>query len=584
LQNYPPWNILLQSRSTTEFQELSSTPSTLRRIAPGIAALVAYDRKNFSHDLLAGLSVAAVAVPVGVAYAQLAGFNPAVGLYSSILPLVAYAIFGTSRQLIIGPDSGTCALVAAAVAPLAAGNADLYLSLSIALAILTGLLCIAGSFLKLGALADFLSKPILVGFLNGIALSIMLGQIGKIFGFPINSGGIIPRVLELVSKLRLTHIQTLAVGVGSFLVLLLAEKYLPRLPSALVAMVVAALAVKFLGLGALGVKTVGTVPGGWPHPRLPMIPMDRLADLLAEAAGVALVSFSSLMPPARSFAAKNGYDMEVDGDRELAALGFANLASAFSQGFAVSAADSRTAVGDAAGSKTQMTGLVAAMAIAAVLLFFTSPLQFVPTAALGAVLVKAAMSLVDVKTMKALYRIDLREFGISLLATMGVVAVGAIQAILVAVMLAIVRFVRLVSRPQVEILGVVEGLEGFHGVDRHEKAATIPGLLLFRFDAPIVFFNAPFFKQAALAAADAAGPGLKWFVMDMIPVTMIDATGLYTVDEVISALRARGTMFVAAGRLTEWKLWFHKHQVEMEVLHVQRFPTIDAAVRSFREG
>jgi high affinity sulfate transporter 1 len=553
----------------------------LKRAAPGLASLLLYDRRNLPHDLVAGLSVAAVAVPVGVAYAQLAGFNPVVGLYSSILPLVAYAIFGTSRQLIVGPDSGTCALVAAAVAPMAAGNESLYLSLSITLALLTGIFCISGSFLKLGALADFLSKSILVGFLNGIALSIILGQVGKIFGFSTQSRGIIPRLVEFVLKLHLTHLPTLAVGVGSFLVLLIAEKYLPKLPSALVAMVVAGLAVKLTGLDALGVKTVGAVPGGWPHVGIPAFPAGMLPKLCADAAGITLVSFSSLMPPARSFAAKNGYD--IDSDRELAALGMANLASAFSQGFAISSADSRTAVGDAAGSKTQVTGLVAAVAITVVLLFFTGPLQYVPTAALGAVLVKAAISLIDAKTLWILYKVDWREFWISLLATVGVVAVGAIQAILVAVALAVIRFVKLVSRPKVEILGRVEALEGFHGLERHESASTIPGLLLFRFNAPIVFFNAPFFKQEALAAAQAAGSGLKWFAMDMIPVTMVDATGLFAIDEVIAALSARGVVFVEAGRSTERQLWFKSRQLEMAAVGIRRFPNIEAAVRAFKE-
>jgi high affinity sulfate transporter 1 len=553
----------------------------LKRLAPGLAALLEYDRKNLSHDVIAGLSVTAVAVPVGVAYAQLTGFSPQVGLYSSILPLVAYAIFGTSRQLIVGPDSGTCALVAASIVPLAAGNSELYLSLSIILAFLTGLFCIAGSFLKLGALADFLSKSILVGFLNGIALSIILGQIGKVLGFKVESGGIIPLLVEVFSKLHLTHWPTLCVGVGSFLVLLLAAKYLPRIPSALVAMVVAGAAVKLAGLEALGVKTVGPVPGGWPHLVVPRIPMNSLPELFAEAAGIALVSFSSLMPPARSFAAKNGY--EIDGDRELAALGVANLASAFSQGFAVSAADSRTAVGDAAGSKTQVTGLVAAVAIAIVLLFLTGPIRFVPTAALGAVLIKAALSLIDVKSLALLRKIDWREFGIAVLATVGVVAVGAVQAILFVVVLSIIRFVKLVSRPRVEILGRVEAFEGFHALERHSTASTIPGLLLFRFNAPIVFFNAPFFKDEALTVATLAGPELRWFVMDMIPVTFVDATGLFSFSEVVEALRARGVLFVEAGRLTERQLWFSHRKLGLDAENTRRFPNIEAAVNAFQQ-
>jgi len=548
---------------------------------PGLVALLNYDRRNLPHDLIAGLSVAAVAVRVAVAYAQLAGFRPEVGLYSSILPLVAYAAFGTSRQVIVGPDSGTCALVAAALVPLAGGDPQLYLSLSIILAFLTGLYCIVGSFLKLGSLADFLSRSILVGFLNGIALSIILGQIGKLMGFKVEAGGIIPRLLEVVSKLHLIHWPTLFVGVGSFFVLLLAGKFLPRIPSALVVMVVAGAAVKLAGLDALGVQTIGAVSGGWPRLIIPRVPSHLLPDLFAEAAGIALVSFSSLMPPARSFATKNGY--EINGDRELSALGVANLASAFSQGFAVSAADSRTAVGDAAGSKTQVTGLVAALAIATVLLFFTGPMRFVPTAALGAVLIKAALSLIDVRSLATLLRIDWREFAISLLATIGVVAVGAIQAILVVVVLSIVRFVQVVSRPRVEVLGKVEDFDGFHAIERHTAASTIPGMLLFRFNAPIVFFNAPFFKEKALAAATGAGPGLKWFVMDMIPVTVIDATGLFAVREVVAALRDRGVQFIEAGRMTERQLWYNDRKLGLGEENTKRFPNIEAAVDSYRE-
>jgi len=252
--------------------KIEATPRStgrLARLAPGLSALLSYDRADLPHDLVAGLSVACVALPVGVAYAQLAGFRPEVGLYSSILPLVAYALLGTSRQLILGPDSATCALVAASVAPLAAGDSDLYVSLSVALCFLAGLFCIGARFLRLGALADFLSKPILAGFLNGIALSIALGQIGKIFGFPIEAGGIIPRLLEFVAKLHLTHGPTLAVGLASFVVLLVSPRVLPRVPAALVVMALAAVAVKLLGLEAADVKTIGPVPAGLPSLHIP---------------------------------------------------------------------------------------------------------------------------------------------------------------------------------------------------------------------------------------------------------------------------------------------------------------------------
>jgi high affinity sulfate transporter 1 len=539
-----------------------------------------YQRSDLPHDILAGLSVGAIALPVGVAYAQLAGFNPAVGLYSSILPLLAYAVFGTSRQLIIGPDAATCALVTAAVAPLASGDEGLYQSLSVTLALLAGVMCIGASFLKLGALADFLSKPILVGFLNGIALSILLGQIGKIFGFSISAGGIVPRLIEFIRKLGATHWPTLAVGAGTLLVLAITPRLCRGIPSALLALILAGGGVRMLNLEEQGVQTVGEVPAGLPALKAPHIPLSVVPSILADAAGLAVVTFSSMMLTSQSFASKNRYD--IDADQEFAALGTANIASALSQGFAVSGADSRTAMSDAAGGRTQVTGLFAAFTIAVVLLFFTGPLRYVPVAALGAVLVKAALSLVDISALRTIYRIDRREFALSILASLGVVAVGSIQAILVAVALSILRFIRLVSCPRIEILGKIEGFPGFHALDRHPEAVTVPGLMLFRFNAPIVFFNATLFRRAVIAAADAAGPSLKWIVLDMLPITLVDATGLYTVQEIADTLRERGVILAAAGRQTEWRLWAESRQRAPRDRRIEIYPTLSEVIRVFQ--
>jgi high affinity sulfate transporter 1 len=546
---------------------------------PGLRALLSYKRADLPSDLVAGLSVACVALPVGVAYAQLAGFGPEVGLYSSILPLLAYALLGTSRQLIVGPDSATCALVAASIAPLAAGNGELYVALSVSLSLLAGALCVGASFLRLGALADFLSRPILVGFLNGIALSIALGQMGKIFGFQVDAAGILPRLIEVVGKLPLIHGPTLAVGLASFGILLIAPRLMPRVPAALMVMAIAAIAVKLLGLDDAGVRIIGPVPAGLPPLRIPHVPADMLHVLLADAAGLALISFSSMMLTARSFAAKNRY--EIDADREFAALGVANIASAVSQGFAISGADSRTAMNDAAGGRTQVAGLVAAATVAAVLLFLTGPLQYVPIAALGAVLIGAAYSLVDIQTLKALFRVDRLELSLSLLATLGVVTIGAVQAILLAVVLALVRFVRLVSRPHVEVLGEADDLHGFHSIERHPNARTTAGLVLFRFNGPIVFFNAPYFKQRVIAAAAERGPELKWFVLDLIPVTIVDVTGLYTMQELAITLQARGVVVGIAGRQTEWDQWFQRRGIE-RLTGVRTFPTLAVALEAYR--
>ncbi|MBK1700021.1 MFS transporter [Thiococcus pfennigii] len=553
----------------------------LARVAPGLSALLGYRRADLPHDLIAGLSVAAVALPVGVAYAQLAGFSPVVGLYVSILPLVAYALFGTSRQLIVGPDAATCALVAAAVAPLAAGDEALYLSLSITLAALAGLFCIGASFLRLGALADFLSKPILIGFLNGISLHILAGQLGKLFGFPVEAHGILPKLVEIVSQIGQTHWPTLAVGAGTFAVLALSARLLPRLPAALVALVVAGLVVALLGLDSRGVAVVGAVPAGLPELKLPHFSLDLLDDLAGAAAGLALVSFSSMMLTARSFAAKNRY--EIDVDREFAALGAANLAASLSQGFAISGADSRTAMADASGGRTQITGLVAAATIAIVLLFLTEPLRYVPIAALGAVLIMASFSLLDIRTLAELYRLDRREFALSLLATVGVIWVGAIQAILVAVILAVLRFVQVTSRPRIEILGKAEGLSGFHSVARHPGATTEPGLMMFRFNAPLVFFNAPYFKQQALAAIAAAGPDLRWFALDAMPLTQVDVTGYDALKSLSQTLRERGAELVVAGRQTETAEWRSAKGLSDSPIAARHFPTLRRTLHAYRE-
>lgn len=553
----------------------------LARIAPGIPALARYRfAADFRHDLMAGLSVAAVALPVAIAYAQLAGFDPVVGLYSSILPLVAYALFGTSRQLMVNPDAATCAMIAAAVAPLAAGDAESYRSLAIVLTFFTGLFCIAASFLRLGALADFLSKPILVGFLNGVAISILLGQIGKLFGFAIESGRIVPRLLEFIAKLPQTHGPTLAVGLGSFAVLFLARRFLQRLPAALVALVVSAIAVALLKLDERGVAILGSVPAGLPPLRWPAFSPEHLPSLVASAAGLALVLFSSGVLTARSFAAKNRY--EIDVDREFAAFGAANLASALSQGFAVTGADSRTAMGDAAGGRTQVTGLVAAATMATVLLFLTDPLRYVPIAALGAVLVFASFSLFDVRSLRDIWRIDRREVGLAVITTLGVVAVGAIDAILIAVALALVRFVKLTARPRDEVLGMVDGLTGFHSVERHPGAKTFAGLAIYRFNGPITFFNAAYFKQRALAVANAADPALRWLIVDAIPVSHIDVTGIYALRDLKEALEARGTKLILAGRKTEFFDWLHETGLYRPEHEERIFPTLRQALKTYR--
>lgn len=551
----------------------------LGRWMPGLARLAAYRRADLPHDVGAGIAVAAVAIPGSMASAQLAGLPPEFGLYASMLPMLVYALFGTSRQLLLGPSASGAAIVASAIAPLAQGDAALYVDLAIALTLITGLLCVGASFLKLGALADFLSRPIIVGFMNGVAISVVLSQIGHLFGIRIDAGGLLPRAWEFVARLPSTQWSVLAVGLGTMAVLVVAPRVVKALPAALLALVAASLVVHFLGLGQAGVATIGAVPGGLPSPRIPVVPADHLPTLVAEAAGLVLVLFSTTMLAARSFADRNRYD--VDADREIMALGVANLAAALAQGFAVNGTNSRTAVGEAAGGRTQVTGIAAAAAIAVVLLAFSWPLQFIPRVALAAVLVTAGASLFNWSAVAAIRRISRREFAIAMSATIGVVVVGPMNAVLVAVALALLSFVQQASRPRSETLGTIPGAPGFHSLTRHPEASVPTGLVLFRFDGPVIFFNAPHFKREAERAAQAAGPGLKWFVIDLLPVNMIDATGLYAVQEVCDDLRRRGIVAGAAARETQWADWAAKRGYSERVEGMRFFPTLRQALSAY---
>ena len=533
-------------QTTTNFR--IDRKALVGRFAPGLSQLLEYRREWLQDDLIAGISVAAVAVPTAIAYAQLIGFDPIVGLYAAILPLVAYALFGTSRQLIVNPDAATCAVFAASVLPLAAGDHHALRVLSVALAVLTGLVCIAAGLLKLGFVADFLGKPILVGYLNGVAISIFLGQIGKVFGFPMHSRGIVPRLIELAGKLPHTHVPTLSIGLTTLLVILAGKRWWPRAPVPLLAMLMAGVLVYGLDLDAAEVSVVGLLPSGLPALTIPEFDSDLLKPLLGGALGVALVSFSSGMVTARSFAARNHY--EVDVDQEFIALGACQLASGVSQGFAVAGADSRTAVNDAMGGKTQMVGIVAAVSMVAVLLFLTEPLRYLPVAALGAVLIVAAIGLFDVDALRTMWRVNRGEGILSVATTFGVIWLDLLHGILMAVVAALLLLVKRASRPPDAILGRVPGMRGWHARAHHEDAVTHPGLLVYRFGASIVFFNAGYFKNRVMELIR-AHPDVQWFVVDGSTINLVDVTGAEMLGSLTKELAARGIRFGLANACRE---------------------------------
>jgi len=504
---------------------------------PGLRVLRAYDRSWLSADLLAGLSVAAIAVPIAIAYSQLAGVPPVNGLYASILPLVAYAFFGTSRQLIMAPDAATCALVAATVAPLAGDDPERYLSLTMVLTVFAGILCIGGGIARLGFLTTFLARPILTGYLNGIALSIISGQLGKLFGYPLQAKGFFRLLWEFVSKLGQTHRTTLLVGVGVYVLLLAVKRLWKQIPAPLVGVTVGILAAWTLDLGGRGVALVGAIPAGLPSLTFPAVHSSDLGALVLGAAGLALISFNSAMVTARGFAVKNGYDL--DPDQEFIALGVANIGAGVLEGFAISGADSRTAINDSVGGKTQVTGLAAAAVLILVLLFLTGPLALLPIPVLATVLIMAAQSLFDIDGLRALRRIHPGEFALSLVATLGVITVGVLPGVLIAVALAISLLLARASRPHDAVLGRIPGVDGYQDIESQEGAETLPGLVIYRFDAALVFFNADFFKarvRTVIAAAEAP----RWFLLDAEAISLIDTTGAAILEEVRVKLAAHG--------------------------------------------
>jgi high affinity sulfate transporter 1 len=550
----------------------------LYRLAPGLGALADYRRDWLRHDLIAGVSVAAVAIPTAIAYAQIIGLPPVAGLYAAIPSLFAYVLFGSSRHLIVNPDAATCAMIAAVLAPLAAGDQEVLLSLSCILAVFTGLLCFAGSFLRLGVIADFLSRPILNGFLNGVAISIFLGQIGKVVGFPITSHGIIPTLIEFAGKLPETHLPTLAVGLLTIAVMLLSKRLLPRWPAPLLAVVAAIAAVKALGLEGAGVDVVGDVPAGLPRLRWPTIDPQSLPQLFGGALGVALVSFCNAMIVARSFAAKNHY--EVDADRELSALGASQLAAGLYQGFAVSGTESRTAMNHAMGGKSQLAGLVCAAVMTAVLLFLTGPLSHLPKAALGGILIVAAIGLFDLGSLRRLWRVSRPEFGVAIVTMLGVIALDVLEGILLAVAIALLLLLQRSARPADAVLGRVPGMKGFHDLALHADARATPGLLLYRFGAGIVFYNASYFKRRVLEVV-AAEPGLKWVVIDGSTVNTIDSTGAEAVAALADDLARQGIRLVLAGFRSEARNLLERAGAMAVIGEAAVYPTLKSAMSDF---
>jgi high affinity sulfate transporter 1 len=560
---------------------IKSILSKLDRVAPGLAALRAYEKSNLRFDIVAGLSVAAVALPVGIAYSAIARVPAVVGIYSAIFPLFAYALFGSSRQLMTGPDAATCIIAASSIGVVAGGDPHRYAVLMVALTLMTGLFYIIAGTVRLGFIANFLSQPILVGYLHGIALVILIGQFPVLMGFSIQGEGFIPQVGAFVKRGGLTQPETLALGGGLLVLLLVMRRFLPRLPGPLIVAAAGTIIVMVLGLGDRGVAVLGAVPAGFPPFHVPTLSFSEFRALIPDAAGLTLISFTSGILTAKSFARRAGYD--IDPNQELIGFGVCNIASGLAQGFPVTGADSRTAVNNATGGRSQLVGIVAALAMLAFLLFLTGPLAQLPKTALAAIIIVSAFGFFDYAALRTLGSASGRELLFSLATTAGVLFFGVLPGVFLAVILSVLWLLSIASRPHDAVLGLAPGGEGFLDIKNSPEAVTTPGLLIYRFDSGLIFFNCDHFKERIRQAIREASAPVEWVLVDASPINVVDYTSLEKLYNLREELADRGIVLAYARVKQSLALFFRPRWVKGLHIVAPMFPTIESAVQAFQQ-
>ena len=506
----------------------------------GSAFRIRYEAKWLRADVLSGLSIAAVGLPSAIAYPAIAGLPPQVGLYSSMVPLLGYALFGSSRHLIVGPDAGTTIVLAGVLASFAPAQGSNAATVAAAIAATVGLLCFLASLLRLGVVANFLSRPILIGFISGISVSILVGQIGRFTGVKVASDGLVGPILEIARRASEIHWPTLLLA-GSLLVLLrvLAAR-LPALPGPLVAIALATALSMLFDLPGHGIAVIGRIPSELPEFSLPIRTGVPLDELVLGAGAVLLVSFGSGIVTARSFAARA--KEQIDANRELVGFGAANIAAGLFGGFPITASDSRTAVNLSMGGKTQLAGVVAAVSLMLAVLFLDKPLSFVPNAALGAVLASAALSLIDVEAFRTLWRTSRAEFLFAVVGMVGAIGLGVLQGVVVAVAATLVYLLHRGLAPRDAVLGRIAGREGFYKLHRHKDAKPIPGMTLWLFQGSLLFFNAEHVKER-LESLVAPMPAGSWFILDATAIADIDSTAAAMLDDMLSLFAAKRVCF-----------------------------------------
>jgi high affinity sulfate transporter 1 len=512
----------------------------LERWMPGLRVLQSYQAAWLPQDVMAGLVLTTMLVPVGIAYAIASGVPGINGLYATILPLLAYAIFGPSRILVLGPDSSLAAVILAVVLPLSSGDPSRAVSVAALMAIVSGVVCVLIGVLRLGFVTELLSKPIRYGYMNGIALTVLVSQLPKLFGFSIEKKGPLRDLIAIAQAVLSGRPNWTAFAVGAVtLAMILLLKPFKRIPGLLIAVVAATLAVGLLGLDqTAGVKVLGPLPQGLPSFALPWAGAADLAQIIIGGCAVAMVAFADTSVLSRTYAAR--LRMKVDPNQEMVGLGLANLSAGLFQGFPISSSSSRTPVAEAAGAKTQVTGIVGAVAVAALLVLAPNLLQYLPNSALAAVVIAAAIGLFEFKDLARILRLQPWEFWLSIVCFVGVAVFGVVPGIGIAVVIAVVEFLWDGWRPHFAVLGRVEGVRGYHDVSRYPDARRVPGLVLFRWDAPLFFANAELFHQRVLEAVENSPTPVRRVVVTAEPVTSVDLTSADMLLELEHALRESG--------------------------------------------
>jgi high affinity sulfate transporter 1 len=556
---------------------------TWTRWLPGLATLRQYQAECLTHDIVAGLVLATMLVPVGIAYAVASGVPGIYGLYATIVPLLAYALFGPSRILVLGPDSSLAPVILGVVFPLSGGDPLRAVALASMMAIVSGIVCIVGGLARLGFITELLSKPIRYGYMNGIALTVLISQLPKLFGFSIEGDGPLRELWAIAKAILNGKANWIAFAVGAAtLALILLLKNNKRIPGILIAVVGATAIVGALDLAARAdVSVLGALPQGLPTFSIPWITYADIVPVVIGGLAVALVSFADTSVLSRAYAARTGTN--VDPNQEMVGLGAANLAAGFFQGFPISSSSSRTPVAEAAGARTQLTGVVGALSVALLLLVAPNLLQYLPSATLAAVVIASAIGLFEIYDLTRILRIQPWEFWLSIVCFLGVAVFGAIPGIGLAVVIAIIEFLWDGWRPHSAVLGQPKDVEGYHDITRYPGARQIPGLVLFRWDAPLFFANAELFKERALAAVAGSPSAVRWLVVAAEPVTSVDVTAADVLAELDEALHADGTELCFAELKDPVKDKLKRFGLFGQIGPNYFFPTIETAVKTYMQ-